>query len=266
MNERKLEHAREAAVGKLETADWPLRALESLVRALLDSETSVDGVLTRLVHAARFLIPGADVVSITLRRGEGDYYTPVRTDEMADELDRLQYAYDEGPCLDAADPDGPAYAHSDDLAGETPWPDFASGTVEKGYRSILSTALLTRPEPEPFTGALNIYAREPGGFGVHSRDMAFILATFASFALAAVHDREKSQHDLTKVRTEAANLRKALDTRTVIGQATGILMARRELDADGAFEVLARASQNHNVKVVDLAGLLTAHPKAADRL
>jgi hypothetical protein len=138
--------------------------------------------------------------------------------------------------------------------------------AELGYRSILSTALLTRPDPAPFTGALNIYAREPHRFGASARDVAFVLATYASFAVAAVQDREDSERALAEVRTEATNLRKALDTRTIIGQATGILMARRGLTGEEAFDVLARASQNHNVKLTVLAELLAGRPEVADRL
>lgn len=265
MDERNLERATETALDKPETIPWPLDELEKIARALLGADT-VDGVLTRVVHAARFLIPNADVVSITLRNGQDDYHTQARTDDVAQELDRLQYAFDEGPCLDAADPDGPAYAHSGDLSGDSPWPAFGHAVAEQGYRSVLSTALLTGSVPVTFTGALNIYARERDDFDAFARDVAFVLATYASFAIASVQDRDEFDRDLGKARAEMENLRTALDTRTVIGQATGILMARRELTADEAFEVLARASQNHNVKLAELAGLLTGHPEIADRL
>lgn len=265
MDERNLERATETALDKLETLPWPLRELEEIARALLGAGT-VDGVLTRVVHAARFLIPHADVVSITLRRGEDAYHTQACTHEVAQELDRLQYAFDEGPCLEAADPAGPAYAQSGDLGGDSPWPEFGPAVAEQGYRSVLSTALLVSPAPAEFTGALNIYARDSDDFDDFARDVAFVLATYASFAIASVQDREEFERDLSRARSEAANLRKALDTRTVIGQATGILMARRSLTSDEAFEVLARASQNHNVKLADLAGLLTGNPEIADRL
>jgi hypothetical protein len=265
MDEQNVERATEDALDQAGVIPLPLQKLEELARVLLGADT-VDGVLTRIVYAARVLIPNADVVSITLRRGEDDHYTHARTDDIAQELDRLQYAFDQGPCLDAADPEGPAYAHSGDLAGDSPWPEFGPAVAEQGYRSVLSTALLTSPSPASFTGALNIYARDSDDFGDYARDVAFVLATYASFAIATVKEREGFEHKLTKARQEVENLRKALDTRTVIGQATGILMARRSLTADEAFEVLARASQNHNVKLADLANLLTGRPEIADRL
>jgi AmiR/NasT family two-component response regulator len=45
----------------------------------------------------------------------------------------------------------------------------------------------------------------------------------------------------------------ALSTRDVIGQAKGILMHRDHVSAAQAFDLLARASQNTNIKLVDVA-------------
>ncbi|WP_329245538.1 GAF and ANTAR domain-containing protein [Actinoallomurus sp. NBC_01490] len=241
------------------------RELGELTRALLTAAT-VDGVLERIILAARYLIPAADVVSITLREENGDYYTPAETDAEGAELDRRQYETGEGPCIDAADPGGPAYAHSADLATESAWPAFAREATEHGFAAVLSTALITVPEPPPFTAALNIYSRERGALGEAARDTAFLLATYASLALGALYRGAATERALSRSQADAANLRKALDTRTVIGQATGILMARRRLSADEAFDVLVRASQNHNIKLAHLAELLARHPDTADRI
>jgi hypothetical protein len=243
----------------------PLRAFGELTEALLNA-TTIDGVLQRIIVAARYLVPGADMVSITLRQPNGQYYTPVNTEAEAVELDHVQYETGQGPCLDAADPDGPAYAHSGDLAHESAWPQFAHEAAEHGYASILSTALVTTPEALPFTGALNIYSREPDDLNGPARDTAFILATYASLALSAAYKGTSVEHALKKSRAQATSLRKALDTRTVIGQAIGILMARRELTADEAFQVLSRASQNHNIKLAHLAEVLAQDPETADRI
>jgi hypothetical protein len=260
------EQAADAFMDSLgDSSALPVQRLGHLAEALL-AATTVDGVLQRIVLAARYLVPGADLVSITLRSEDGHLYTPVETDGEAVELDKVQYDSGEGPCVDAAMPSGPAYAYSSDLASETTWPVFATQAAKHGYSSVLSTALLNNPEPSPFTGALNIYSRSRDGLDAVSRDTAFLLATYASLALAAAHTSGESDRALMKANTEAANLRKALDTRTVIGQATGILMARRHLSAHDAFEVLSRASQDHNVKLADLAQILATHPDSADRI
>ena len=64
--------------------------------------------------------------------------------------------------------------------------------------------------------------------------------------------------ELATLRAEAAHLRAALTSRAVIDQAKGILMHRFHLDPPAAFALLKRLSQDHNVKVRDLAGALVA--------
>lgn len=49
------------------------------------------------------------------------------------------------------------------------------------------------------------------------------------------------------------NLREALQSRELIGQAQGILMERERITADQAFDVLRRASQHLNRKLRDVA-------------
>jgi len=49
------------------------------------------------------------------------------------------------------------------------------------------------------------------------------------------------------------DLAAAAENRELIGMAKGILMEREKLDPDRAFDVLRRASQRQNVKVVNIA-------------
>ena len=51
-------------------------------------------------------------------------------------------------------------------------------------------------------------------------------------------------------------LAEALESRDVIGQAKGILMERRGISADDAFDTLRRASQALNVKLAQVAETL----------
>jgi GAF domain-containing protein len=241
--------------------DEPLRTLGELTTMLLTADT-IEDVLWRVVRAARHVIPGAALVSITLREDDGTLSTPIETEYEAVELDLLQYQTGHGPCVDCADPEGPAYAFSRDLANEKAWPTFAAAAASHGYGSVLSTALLTGPQATAFTGALNIYSRERDGFDADSRDLAFLLATHASLALASM----RAGQALAEAKEEALQLRKAVDSRTIIGQATGILMARRRLSADDAFEVLRHTSQNRNIKLNRLAAILAGDPGLADRL
>lgn len=212
---------------------------------------SVADVLEHVVLAAHRVIPGADLVSVTLRSSDGVFHTPVETDVIATKLDQLQYETQEGPCLEAARPDGPAEAHSDDLATEPAWPRFGPAAAAQGVRAVLSVALLPDARPPRYGGALNIYSRCPGAIGVTAHESALLLATHASLALAGTAG-------LTRAELRSENLHKAIASRDVIGQAKGILMARRGVSAEEAFDQLRRASQELNMKLVDVAHLLAS--------
>ncbi|SDD76537.1 GAF domain-containing protein [Actinokineospora iranica] len=221
----------------------------ALTRALLDSTTIV-GVLRRVVEVAFEIIPAADLVSVTLRDPDGRFHTPVETDAIAGELDRLQYRFDEGPCVEAAKHPGPASAVSDDLAADPQWPKWAPAAAAHGFCSVLATALLPDSRPPAVTGALNFYSREPAAFTPADRDTALLLATHASLALAVTQAVDVAA-------LQAAHLRRAIDSRDVIGQAKGILMQRRGISADEAYDVLRTTSQQLNVKLADLAAKVT---------
>lgn len=225
------------------------RRFADLTKVLLNTD-NVAGVLNRVVYAAVEMIPGADLVSVTLRSADGTFHTPAETAPMATELDELQYEADHGPCVDSAKKSGPAYARSDDLAVEPRWPTFGPGAAARGYLSVLSTALVPDAAPPRLSGALNVYSQHLAAFTDDARDLALLLATHASLALATTRAVERA--DL-----EHAQLRRALDSRDMIGQAKGILMNRRGIDADAAFDLLRRTSQDLNVKLADLARTFT---------
>ena len=65
-------------------------------------------------------------------------------------------------------------------------------------------------------GALNLYSGEPNAFDIDSENLALGYATHVGLALSAI-DKER-------------NLRKAMDSREMIGQAMGILMERHRDD------------------------------------
>jgi hypothetical protein len=95
-------------------------------------------------------------------------------------------------------------------------------------------------------GALNLYARYPLAFGALDRARGVVLAGLAGLALGLAEAHEE------QVR-RAENLRQALVTRELIGQAQGILMERERITAEQAFEILRAASQNLNTKLWEVA-------------
>ncbi len=55
---------------------------------------------------------------------------------------------------------------------------------------------------------------------------------------------------------ESAGLREAMERRTVIRQAQGLLMAEHGISADEAFDLLVKASHAGNVELRDVAAQL----------
>jgi len=196
-----------------------------------------DALLEHLVERATRVIGGCEYASVSMLDAGGRIHTPVASDPLVVELDELQYQTGEGPCVEATKKDAPA-VYGADVAHDGRWPAFGPQASARGIGSLISYKLVA----DGTVGALNLYARRPEAFGDADRESAYLLAMFASVVLAS-----------TQARLQAAQLRDALQSRDVIGQAKGILMEREKVTADDAFDLLRRASQHLNRKLRDLA-------------
>jgi hypothetical protein len=224
-----------------------------LTAALLNAPT-VQDVLEQVVDATVSVASQADVVSVTLRSPDGRFHTPIATHSVAQLLDACQYELGEGPCVTAALNPGPGFAvwpvhcHAD-----SPWPGFTQAARKLGVEAVLSLSLLPTPVPPRLSGALNLYSESPDGLDAIDRDAILLLATHASLALATTEA-------VTSAKLREAQLHQAIDSRDVIGQAKGILMSRRNISAEEAFDILRASSQNLNVKLAEVAKVLAAQP------
>ncbi|WP_020658949.1 ANTAR domain-containing protein [Amycolatopsis benzoatilytica] len=221
----------------------------ALSAVLLDADSLYEA-MERVVSAALRIVPEADLASITLRSADGGFHTPVATDEAAEELDRIQYQTGEGPCVEAARHERPGHALANDLAKSEAFPEFGLRAGRLGFGSLLAATLLPDRKSDLQPGAINLYSRRTDAFDGRAVDAALVLASHASLALAG-----SAGH--TAAALKAVHLQRAIDSRDLIGQAKGILMHRRGISADAAFDILRRTSQDLNVKLVELAQTLT---------
>lgn len=214
------------------------RELAGVARELL-AEGTVQHTLDRIVDLAVRTIPGCDAAGITML-SKDDIRTPAATSELVRDADALQYETGEGPCVEAARQGGETY-RIDDMSHEVHrWPRFAPRVQALGVTSMLSFQLFTNADT---LGALNIYSKRIAAFGQDEEETGWLFASHAAVALSS------AQH--------AAHLETAIETRTTIGEAVGILMERHGLTADVAFATLTKASQNHNIKLRELADRIT---------
>jgi GAF domain-containing protein len=151
--------------------------------------------------------------------------------------DELQYTLDEGPCLRAAEQGG-AYLIVDTRT-DPRWPRWGPAVAELGLGSVLSIHLFT---DRRVLGALNLYYESKDDFSDDEVEVARVVAAHASVALAKL----RSERDLWR----------AIDSRHLIGQAQGMLMERFKLSSEKSFSVLRRYSQQHNIKLSEVAGEL----------
>jgi len=73
------------------------------------------------------------------------------------------------------------------------------------------------------------------------------------------HSPAERQHEVERLRAQLDELSKALETREVVGQATGILMVTNKSSLDQAFQELLRRSKATNRKLCDIARELVAN-------
>lgn len=190
------------------------------------------------VQLAAQLLPHTDHCGITLIRPKQPPRTIAFTDELPATVDALQYRLREGPCLDAAD--AAAVVMADDLAADGRWPEFAPMCVDQtGVRSMLSLRLAIGGSDR---AGMNFYAQRANAFDELDVRVGSILATFAALAV----EGQLREGDIV-------NLETALRTNRQIGTAVGILMATEKVTEADAFDLLRKASNHLNRKLVDIA-------------
>jgi GAF domain-containing protein len=215
-----------------------LAALHRL-SALLDEENALEKTLQTVVDLSVATLPGCDAAGVTLRI-KGKDRTAAASDSYTLSIDNLQYEAGEGPCVESLERG--ERVRIEDISQETRWSEFTRRAAEHSLRSSLSHPL----HQNGSVGALNLYAKTVHAFDDRAAAVAEIFAKQASIAL-------HNARTYMAGRVLAEQLVEALQSRDVIGQAKGILMERRGITGDEAFEILSTASQKHNLKVRDVA-------------
>ena len=186
--------------------------------AALQAAPTPDATADEIVGYVRGQLD-ADYVGITLIGARQRLETIAETDPLVGQIDRLQQELGDGPCYDAS------------------W-----HRQTRGISSLLAAELTTVEDRR--IGSINAYWSRTRRFAPDDAAFASIFARHATIALSQSWSEE--------------GLNVALDSRKLIGQAQGILMERHGLDADRAFEVLRRYSQDHNIKLRHVAEHLVA--------
>jgi GAF domain-containing protein len=215
--------------------DADLAAVLASVAEVLAAQKELTAVAAGICELAVETLDACDHADVTVLGRSGSMAVPGTSDWVGVRLVSLENEYSEGPCLDACR--NGVVVDVPDFAKERRWPQFvAKALAETPVRSGLGLPLLIAEKP---IGSLNVHAAQARAFEAEDKAGAILFAVHAAVAFEAARER--------------VELEKAIASRDLIGQAKGILMAESHITADEAFEVLRRASQRLNQKLVVVA-------------
>ena len=184
----------------------------------LASDSARADALSRMTGLIPEIIIAAEWASVTLRRP--DYLmTAAANHDAARDLDNVQYADRQGPCVEAATTG--VQTHSSVLARERRWRRFTPLARGRGVEAILSSPLVIDGLP---IGALNLYSRTPHAFLTIDQELANVFAAQAAM-LAHKDDRTTGREFDDRIHDDARQPSHR--------QTQGIRMERHEIDARG---------------------------------
>ncbi|MDX6301987.1 MAG: hypothetical protein QOF53_3201 [Nocardioidaceae bacterium] len=205
----------------------------------------LDATLRQITNAAVEVLPNVQFSSISVRHPDGSLSTVAPTDDRLLRLDAEQYRLQEGPCYGASVDPGPIV--SSDLGADERFPNYGPVALSEGIRAQIGVRLF---DTRRSNAALNLYSSRVGAFD----DVESLGALFAHQSAQAIAYAQ-----------EVGNLSEAVRTRTMIGQAVGIVMERYRLNDERAFAFLQRLSSHRNVKLRQVAQeIIGDRPRADD--
>jgi GAF domain-containing protein len=208
-----------------------LQAVAVVARALHVADARLQPTLDAVVSMAA-ATTGFEAGLVLVTRGR---LVPQATTGRAPHLlDRAQQQLGAGPCIEAATVQSTVRVV--DTLADGRWGEFCATAAGLGVRSMLCVPLGV---DERCLGTLSLFADRPAAFTDRDERVTALFATLAALALA---DAQRAEQ-----------LRTALESRDLIGQAKGILMERERITASDAFDRLAEQSQLRNVKLTVVA-------------
>ncbi|WP_196073482.1 GAF and ANTAR domain-containing protein [Nakamurella alba] len=205
---------------------WTL-AMAETARDIQTTHSDPESTAASITASALQLLPDAGAAAITVVGRDHSVHTLGPTSPVPALLNEVQEREKAGPCLTALW-DEPLVLVTD-LDGDGRWPGYAEAARAQGISTVLSIRLYVQDKA---LGALSLYSTKPDAFPPDEVVAARAYAAHAAVALDQAQEREQ--------------LRAAIDTRDLIGQAKGILMERHGLTDGQAFSLLVKTSQQTN--------------------
>lgn len=200
----------------------------------LIAEYDISEFLQRLTYRCADLVD-ASAVGVLLIDAHGDLKLAAASTADMHALELFEMQQREGPCYEAFQSGEQVIeGHLENATGR--WPQFTPQALNRGFRSVHAFPLRVRAQ---MLGALNVFFSHSGPF-----TEADILALQALADIASIGILQQRQ--VQESGEVAQQLQTALDSRVVIEQAVGILVARRSLGTREAFEAMRSYARSNN--------------------
>lgn len=205
----------------------PQESIEKLSRVtkLLKTQRTLPAKLETVVAIVKRTMPNCDAAGISLLI-DGEPTSVAVSDRLAVEIDLVQYQTGEGPCLAALSDS--AVIRIDVLERESRFVRFAPGALDREIHSVLSIPLSANGRT---VGALNLYSRTADAFDAGSEEA---VRSIAEYAAETISTSPLYAYSLDMVE----GLVETMETRAVVAQATGVIMAGEQTTSDAALDRL----------------------------
>ena len=201
-------------------------ALAELSR-LRFGEMRVEDAMRDIVQTTHTIF-GVSGAGLMLADGEHHLRNAAVSDERLRHLEDLQIYHQEGPCITAFEEQ--ELVGVEDLTQDQRWPRFTAAAVDRGVRAVLASPL---PYNQNAVGVVAVLSDQRHPWTPEGELALLALTDLAALLIATVMQGEQ-QSQL------AGQLQLALNTRTVIEQAKGVLVGQQGLTPAPGLSAAAR--------------------------
>jgi transcriptional regulator with GAF, ATPase, and Fis domain len=217
----------------------PAQAFADAAAAMVNQDDVAD-TLAKLMSSCADLT-SADALGLLIRTAAGELEMLSATSHQAAELELYQLQHDCGPCLDSIRTGRPLSAVAPEDIVER-WGAVGEAITTAGYQSVHTAPLRWHGET---IGALNAFRKT---LDQVSADEMLLFQAFADVATIVIVQTTELTVEQLSSRIDAA-----LEGRTVIEQAKGVLAQYKGVDMATAYQLLRARGDEQNQTLTEVA-------------
>lgn len=216
-----------------------IRALASVTGALVEPYDITNVLAHMLSQAAEAL--AAEAVGLLVTNAHGELELLGATSHEASELEVYQAQVSEGPCVDVVREVAELTARGEDEMVDR-WPTVGPTILASGARAVHAQPLRWHGRA---LGGLNLFFADGSRITEETTALAQAFADVATLAL--VQTRAPSEREVS------AHIQEALDARTVVEHAKGVLVETHGLDPATAYTTVLDMATKQGLTVTEMA-------------